>query len=128
MSILRASGLPPGAAGPQEGRPRVEPSLARPKNGAVPLPGTAPFSFLALYLGSRADPAGVARDDVEDALPGAERDVVLEAGRPVRSGVQAVERVRQRVGEDLRGDGGVGRRPVQLADEAAGAVRVVEGE
>src|SRR5213076_2786496 len=122
MSILRGVGSVSGGGWPQEPSAR-EPSPARPKFGAVPLPGVPPRSlFLALDLGGRADAARVARGDVEDALAGAEGDVLLEAGRPIGSGVQAVERVGQGLGENLRGDGGVRRRAVQLGGDATRAV------
>ncbi len=47
---------------------------------------------LAHDLGGRAAHAREARHDVEDALPRAERYVLLEPGRPVRARVEAVER------------------------------------
>src|SRR4051794_15425648 len=58
-------------------------------------------------LGRSADPTAIARYDVENALACAERDVVLETGRPVRSCVEAVERIRERAGEQLGCDGRV---------------------
>jgi len=65
---------------------------------------------LLLDLGRRADATAVARYDVEDALARTEGDVLLETGRPVRSCVEAVERIRKHAGEQFGGDSRVRAR------------------
>ena len=64
-------------------------------------------------LGGRAAHPRETRHDVEDALAGAEADVLLEARRPVRPGGQAGVRVGIRRRDDLGREGGIGRLAVR---------------
>ena len=68
------------------------------------------------------------RHDRQDALARAEQDVLLEAGRAVRAREQRLVRVRERAGDQLGRDRGVGALGAEQRDDPARAVGVVERE
>ena len=99
----------------------------RPRPG-LDVPRAASRCRLGDDLGRRAPHAREARHRREDALAGAEGDVLLEPRRAVGSRVQPCERVRVGGGDHRRRHRGVRPLAVEELHEPARAVGVVERE